>query len=469
MDHCDSRYAQVAAALGWDTSRNATIPCAMGNASFASALFDVYFDADPLRNMDFAWTDYGGCGTTMPLAWNNVVYGAHRATRGARPMVLSRWGGLGTHRYPVGFSGDTFQHELTLDWEIATTATAANVLHRWSHDVGGFHDGPGAPGTGDPANATGSELYLRWQQFAALSPVLRTHQNKQGDCATSCERRIWMFPDFALMREAFRLRAALVPYLYSLDRAAADSGVLPVHATYLDWSAEDEAYSFGHQYMFGALLAAPISAMVDNATNTTPRAVWLPPGAWSRWDGSAVLAGGAVDNSSYTKAQVPLFAPAGLLLPLATPDPVHAVDTSPALTWVVFPGGANGSAAVWEDDGASLAYTAGAGATTAAAYSRTLSGMLTLTVAPTQGSYAGMPPQRAHSLQVRGVGRDTVAFVRVNGSAVPAVAPGSGVAPGWYVVPAPSISLVYPAGALVVDAGAADMGAGVAFEVQLQM
>jgi hypothetical protein len=56
-------------------------------------------------------------------------YGRH--TRG---QAFSRYGGLGNHRYPHGFSGDTFQHEVSLYWQVKTTQTAANVLWGyWSH------------------------------------------------------------------------------------------------------------------------------------------------------------------------------------------------------------------------------------------------------------------------------------------------------------------------------------------------
>jgi hypothetical protein len=58
-------------------------------------------------------------------------------------LVLSRYGGLGTHRYGVGFSGDAPQSWLTLQFEIEMTPTASNVLFGyWSHDIGGFHNGP---------------------------------------------------------------------------------------------------------------------------------------------------------------------------------------------------------------------------------------------------------------------------------------------------------------------------------------
>ena len=76
----------------------------------------------------------------------------------------------GNHRYPHGFSGDTFQHEVALYWEVKTTQTAANVLWGYlSHDIGGFHDGNGAPGDATPSNRTGAELLLRWIQFGAVT------------------------------------------------------------------------------------------------------------------------------------------------------------------------------------------------------------------------------------------------------------------------------------------------------------
>ena len=43
-----------------------------------------------------------------PLPWLNHLHFRDSARRGTRPMLYSRWGGLGNHRYPIGFSGDTY-------------------------------------------------------------------------------------------------------------------------------------------------------------------------------------------------------------------------------------------------------------------------------------------------------------------------------------------------------------------------
>ena len=47
--------------------------------------------------------------------------------RGRRPLCLSRYGGWGNHREPIGFSGDTLRKWDTLHYEVYMTPRAANV------------------------------------------------------------------------------------------------------------------------------------------------------------------------------------------------------------------------------------------------------------------------------------------------------------------------------------------------------
>ena len=73
------------------------------------------------------------------------------------PLTFSRWAGLGSHRHPIGFSGDTYTEWSSLAFQPSFTAAAGNVLFWWSHDIGGHrskHD----------AAAYDPELYLRWIQ-----------------------------------------------------------------------------------------------------------------------------------------------------------------------------------------------------------------------------------------------------------------------------------------------------------------
>eukprot|EP01049_Picozoa_sp_SAG25_P012743 SAG25_NODE_1794_length_2325_cov_1.529650_1_plen_79_part_10 len=73
-------------------------------------------------------------------------------------MNFSRFGGLGQHRTPIGFSGDTARKWDTLAYQTYFTPHAANVgFGWWSHDIGGFSASP----VDDVFHTSGPELYLR--------------------------------------------------------------------------------------------------------------------------------------------------------------------------------------------------------------------------------------------------------------------------------------------------------------------
>ncbi len=88
-------------------------------------------------------------------------------------MVLARWGGLGNHRYQVGFSGDVAELSWkNLAYQPYFSMTGTNVGYGfWSHDIEG------------PANDL--EMYVRWVQWAAYSGVFRSHERgmSAGGCA----------------------------------------------------------------------------------------------------------------------------------------------------------------------------------------------------------------------------------------------------------------------------------------------
>ena len=73
-------------------------------------------------------------------------------------LILSRYAGPGSHRYPVGFSGDTIISWNSLRFQPYFTATASNIGYSWwSHDIGGHMLGD-----------YDEELQTRWLQFGIL-------------------------------------------------------------------------------------------------------------------------------------------------------------------------------------------------------------------------------------------------------------------------------------------------------------
>ena len=131
-------------------------------------------------------------------------------------MILSRYAGPGSHRYPIGFSGDSIISWKTLDFQPYFTATAANIGYGWwSHDIGGH-----AAGHRDV------ELQTRWIQFGVFSPIFRLHSTSNMFNG----KEPWRYPEPAksIMADFMRLRHQLLPYLYTMNWRCHTSGEMLV-------------------------------------------------------------------------------------------------------------------------------------------------------------------------------------------------------------------------------------------------
>ena len=100
--------------------------------------------------LQFWWIDWQqGPFTTIPFLnptftlnyayWTNPYrfgqYAITEARGQERPYVMGRWGGLGGHRYPIGFVGDTYSKWNVLKYELYFMSTASNVAFAWTHGV----------------------------------------------------------------------------------------------------------------------------------------------------------------------------------------------------------------------------------------------------------------------------------------------------------------------------------------------
>lgn len=182
--------------------------------------------------------------------WLNYIHFTDQQREGKRPLLFHRWGGLGNHRYEIGFSGDTISVWPSLAFQPWFTATAANVGYAyWSHDIGGHMPGE-----------VGPELFTRWVQFGAFSPILRTHTTKNPDS----ERRIWAYPEpySTILRSTYQLRMAMQPYLYTEARRTYDTGVAFLRPLYYDWPEANDAYTSKDEYSFGSqMIVDPVERL----------------------------------------------------------------------------------------------------------------------------------------------------------------------------------------------------------------
>lgn len=345
----------------------------------------------PLERMgvDFWWID-GNPAANMPgldsTMWCAKTYydGTARRT-GQRSLVFSRYTGLGQHRYPVGFSGDVHSTWDVLNYEVRFTARAGNVAFPyWSHDIGGF--------LGDRLDP---ELYVRWCQFGALSPVLRLHSNHGV-------REPWEYGEQAqtIVGDYFRLRQRLYPYLNTCQRQVYDTGLPLCRPLYFHWPQLEEAYQFDYQYLLGPnLLVAPITEPADGSAAS--KQVWIPPGLWWDWWTGDPIQGPRTIVYRAPLERCPLFARAGAVIPMQPDMDFMGQRPADPLTLEVWAGGP-ADFSVYEDDGLSMAYQQGAFTTTPVSMSER-EGALVATIGPRQGVFEGMLQEREYILRVHGV------------------------------------------------------------------
>jgi len=235
------------------------IPFNITDPNYMKAYFKVLHHPQEDRGVDFWWMDWQQGKTTAmrnldTLPWINHLHWEDMQKRGKRPLIFSRFGGVGSGRYVIGFSGDTFSNWESLAYQPGFTAAAANVLYGyWSHDIGGH-----MPGVVEP------ELYLRWMQFGIYSPILRTHTTKYFPA----ERRFSAFPEpyRSMMLQEIRKRYEMVPYIYSENRRALDTGISLVSPLYYEYPETKEAYSEKKSYFFGSqFIVSPVVKAVDQS------------------------------------------------------------------------------------------------------------------------------------------------------------------------------------------------------------
>jgi alpha-glucosidase (family GH31 glycosyl hydrolase) len=392
----EKKYAEMAKAMGIDPATEKYVPFDIIDKKFAENFMKIILYPMKEDGVDFWWLDWQQWSTTKisganPTFYLNYVFFSDMERENkTRPIIFHRYGGLGNHRYQIGFSGDTYVTWESLDFQPYFTATASNVCFGfWSHDVGGHYGG-------DYRNP---ELFTRWVQLATFSPIFRTHATKDHP---DLERRIWAYPleNFYSMRNAYLLRYALIPYIYTAAREAYDTGVSLCRPLYYDYPAEENAYSFKTQYMFGNdMLVAPVTNPIEPGKLFTRKKIWLPEGEWIEWHSGTILDGGTVIERAYTLEDIPVFIKAGAIIPMQPKMSNTEEKPINPLILNIFPGRA-GSARVYDDEGNNQNYKTDAYTFTEISFEKPSDTSMKVVIQPIKGSYPGMLDSRAYEVRL---------------------------------------------------------------------
>jgi alpha-glucosidase (family GH31 glycosyl hydrolase) len=342
--------------------------------------------------IDFWWMDWQQgkksrlAGLDPLWALNHLHFQDHGREGRRRPFVFSRWGGLGNHRYPIGFSGDTVIHWDSLAFQPYFTSTAANVAYGWwSHDIGGHMMKDGTP-----------ELYLRWVQFGVFSPIFRFHSTSKA----ALDRRPWSKPEriYHAARDAMQLRHALIPYIYSMAWRAHKTGISLVTPMYYGNMGSADAFKAKGQYFFGSeLLAVPVLKPVSTRSGLATQKVWFPAGHWFNFFNGEQQSGGEWHTIKSGLEDIPIFAKAGAIIPLAPKVGWGEIENPTELDLYVFPG-ADNRFELYEDDGETTDYQRGKYAITAFTIDKN-----SFTIHPATGDNSLIPSQRTYRIHLRGV------------------------------------------------------------------
>ena len=395
-------YPQMAKALGRDPASGDPIAFDVTDPEFLTAYFEILHRSLERTGVDFWWIDWqSGPHSRVagidPLWMLNHFHFLDNARDGKRPLTFSRYAGPGSHRYPVGFSGDALITWASLDFQPYFTATASNIGYGWwSHDIGGHMFG----GKDD-------ELATRWVQLGVFSPILRLHSS----LSPFNTKEPWRFgPEArAVMTEFLRLRHRLVPYLHTMNHRAA-AGEPLVQPMYWSHPTERNSYQVPNQFMFGTeLLIAPITVPRDQGVQVGSVRAWLPDGDWVDLLNGLRYTGGRSVVMHRELSSIPVLAGAGAIVPLtAELIPGNATD-NPAALEVLVVIGADGSFEMIEDDGTGSGLDEETVARTPISFDQASGSM---TVGPTTGATACLPELR--SWRITFVGTDPAVADRIS-------------------------------------------------------
>lgn len=312
-----------------------------------------------------------------------------------RVFILTRSAFAGQQRYGANvWSGDVVASWDALRNQIAggLNLTLCGIPH-YNSDIGGFFlwNFPGK--LQDPAYR---ELYVRWLQFGAFSPMMRSH-------GADAPREIWQFgqkgeKQYDAIEKFIRLRYLLLPYIYSTSWDVTRNRSSMIRALVMDFADDRKVLDINDQYLFGrSLLVAPVTQSMYTRENredysaTGTREIYLPSGAkWVDFWSGELHNGGQTIRREAPIDIMPLYVKGGSILPIG-PEVQYAEEKPwDSLEIRVYPG-ADGTFTLYEDENDTYNYEKGLFSTITFSWDDK---RRRLTIGAREGEFPGMLQER---------------------------------------------------------------------------
>lgn len=360
-----------------------------------------------------------------------------------RVFILTRSAFAGQQRYGANtWSGDVNSSWQSLRNQIpAGLNFSMSAIPYWNTDIGGFfaaaynrgwNDGSGA------RNPSFQELYVRWLQFGAFTPMMRSH-------GTDIPREIYNFgkkgePIYDAIVKSIHLRYSLLPYIYSAAWDITNSQSTMMRALVMDFK-DAKVRDMNYEYMFGkSILVAPVvnaqytpEAIVksneqtgwdkkdaSNDTKVQPvtfseaksTKVYLPEGTvwYDFWTNEKINGGQEIEKPT-TIDVIPLYIKSGSIIPFG-PEVQYATEKKwDNLEIRVYPG-ANGEFTLYEDENDNYNYEKGVYSTISFTWN---DAKKSLTINDRKGSFPGMLATRKFNIVVIAAGQKMDKAITYNG------------------------------------------------------
>lgn len=268
--------------------------------------------------------------------WHKILFDKFREHYPEKRLFnLNRSGFAGSQRYSIfPWTGDVSRSWGGLQAQLpAMLHMSLSGLPYIHADAGGF-----AMGTKD------DELYTRWLQFAAFTPILRPHGS-----GVPSEPVFFNDTTQRIVRRFMKHRYELLPYIYTLAWETTTTGWPITRPLFFHHPNDSRLKEYDQVYFFGPdLIVAPI---VEQGIQQI--VMPLPEGTWYNWWSGEAYGGGTSLAYSVDYETIPVFARAGAIIPLA-----EAVNTTDAyssrrlkLNAYLHAGDGHLTGRMYEDDG----------------------------------------------------------------------------------------------------------------------
>jgi alpha-glucosidase len=286
-------------------------------------------------------TDHREIHNVYGLLMTQSTYeGLKKLRPDSRPFVLTRATYSGGQRYSALWPGDNVS-----DWDDfrATIPMFSNLglsgFPFVGADIGGFADAP-TP-----------ELFTRWLQAGVFYPFMRTHTT-----FGTPEQEPWSYGirHEEVNRRAIELRYQLLPHLYNLLEETSRTGAPVFRPLLYDYPEDPATWERDDEFLWGRdVLVAPVLR-----EGVTDREVYLPKGDWYDFWTAAKVEGGRTFRVPVTLDDTPIFVRAGaFVFRQPTVQNTGEMPGQPLIV-SVYPS-ARSDASLYEDDGATQAYSKG--------------------------------------------------------------------------------------------------------------